>query len=117
MAHGAPDYYRGVDIAYDDPTDRIRGPVTTLSFAPDVNIDNVTALQMFAESANRVDCIIAAKSTNTAKIYLGFSNAVSSTSWFAELQPGASFTTSSYCGPIWALADSAAAQKISSAAW
>lgn len=64
----------------------------------------VAASQVLAANANRKGCTIQAKSTNTGIIYLGFDGTVTTTKWFAELQPGMSFTFDDYRGEIQAIA-------------
>lgn len=68
----------------------------------------VAQSEVLAANANRKSFSIQAKSTNTGIIYVGFDNTVTSTKWWAELQPGQSCDGDNYRGPLHAIATAAA---------
>ena len=71
----------------------------------------VAQSQVLAANADRKSFSIQAKSTNTGIVYIGFDNTVTSTKWWAELNPGQSCDGDDYRGPVHAIA-SAAGQLI-----
>lgn len=71
---------------------------------------------VLAANATRKGFNLQAKSTNTGKIYLGFTNGVTTNIWFAELQAGVPCMMDDYRGPVFAIAD-AAAQKLGWGEW
>lgn len=76
----------------------------------------VAAGSVLAANSSRKAFNLQAKSTNTGKIYLGFTNGVTTIKWFAELQAGQSCMMDDYRGPVFAIAD-AADQKLGWGEW
>ncbi|MBA7680192.1 hypothetical protein ES703_88502 [subsurface metagenome] len=70
-------------------------------------IIGITENIVFNAEPNRRAMTMQAKSSNTGVIYLGFTNAVTLTSCFAELQPGQACMIDDYRGPIHAISDTA----------
>jgi len=66
------------------------------------------ATLIMAARGDRKSCTIQALSTNTGSVFLGFDNTVTVGGapgiWFAELQPGMSWMTDDYRGPVWGIA-------------
>lgn len=71
---------------------------------------------ILAVNTSRKAFNLQAKSTNTGIIYLGFTNAVTSAIWFAELQPGQACMIDDYRGPVFGIA-TVAAQKLGWGEW
>ena len=63
----------------------------------------VAQSEVLAENTDRKSFSIQAKSTNTGIVYVGFDNLVTSTKWFAELQPGQSCDGDDYRGPLYVI--------------
>ena len=117
MAHGLPDYAKGVQIQYDPNAYVTHGPELPLHDATEKSVDNTEAVRILQSKGKRVGLCIQAKADNTGIVYLGFGFNVSTTIWFAELQAGMAFCDNTWCGDIWARADVAAAQKLGCADW
>lgn len=117
MAKDKLDYIRQVEVVYDSAADIARGPVAELSWGTQKSVDNTAAVLVLAWNSKRTGLCIQAKSTNTGKVYLGFTDTVTTTRWFAELQAGMAFCDNSYCGAIYARADVAATQYLGYADW
>jgi len=117
MAAGLPDYLRSVHLQYNADVDIYRGPLLPLHDAIEKSVDNTNPVEILEGKRKRVGLCIQAKASNTGKVYLGFGFNVSTTIWFAELQPGMAFCDNSWCGEIWARADVAATQKLGCADW
>jgi len=94
--------------------DELRGDVTPENF---VGVDIAAApgaTQIWAARAVRKSMIIQAPSNNTGSVFLGFANTVTVGGvpgapgiWFAELQPGMSWSCDDYRGPVWGIATAA----------
>lgn len=89
--------------------DELRGDVTPENW--NQATIGVAQSEVLAANSNRKSFSIQAKSTNTGIVYIGFDNTVTSTKWWAELQPGQSCDGNDYRGPLHAIA-SAAAQLV-----
>lgn len=76
----------------------------------------LTNSQILAANTNRKGFNLQAKSSNGGKIYLGFTNAVSTTRWFAELQAGQPCMMDDYRGPVFGISDTAD-QKLGWGEW
>ena len=80
----------------------------------------IAAGVVLAANADRKACIIQALSTNTGRVFFGFTNAVNAGgapgTWFAELQPGQAFAVDDYRGPIYGIA-TAAGQVVGVGEW
>ena len=96
-----------ISEAMNDVLEQLRGDIAPETFDTEKTV-GVTAVQVLAANANRKGCCVQAKSTNTGIIYLGFTNLVTSSKWFAELQPGMSRDFDDYRGDIYAIATIAA---------
>jgi len=117
MASGLPDYHRRFFPEYDADADIRQGPGLSLTWATEKDVDNTGAVWVLQGKQKRVGLIIQAKASNTGIVYLGFDSNVTTTKWFAELQPGMAFCDNSWCGDIYAIANVAAVQKVGWADW
>ncbi len=102
-------------IALDEILAELRGGVSAGTYGPEKTVD-VAQGEVLAANANRKAFNLQAKSTNSGKIYLGYSIAVSTTGWFAELQAGQACMLDDYRGPVFAIA-SEADQKLGWGEW
>lgn len=98
-----------VSEATEDILTELRGDTTPEDY--DQATVGVAQVEVLAANADRKSFEIQAKSTNIGIVYIGFDNAVTSTKWWAELQPGQSCDGDDYRGALHAIA-SAAAQLI-----
>ena len=93
--------------------DELRGDLAYEAFIGITIAAAPGATAIMAARAARKSCIIQALSTNTGSVFLGFANTVTVGGapgiWFAELQPGMSWTCDDYRGPVYGIA---AAQQI-----
>ena len=92
----------------------LQGPTAAGTDAADVTV-GVSAVQVITSNAARHAFIIQADPTNTGKIHLGFTNAVTTTRKIVTLSAGASIMIDDYRGDIYAISDTAA-QKVQ-ASW
>jgi len=67
----------------------------------------VAQSEVLAANIDRKGYSVQAKSTNTGKIYIGYSNLVTITKWVDELLPGQSVSQDDYRGAIHAILDTA----------
>ncbi len=102
-------------IALDEILAELRGGVSAGTYGPEKTV-GVAQGEVLAANANRKAFNLQAKSTNSGKIYLGYSIAVSTTGWFAELQAGQACMLDDYRGPVFAIA-SEADQKLGWGEW
>ncbi len=93
----------------------MQGDVVPEDWGTEITVGGAAA-EILDANVDRKGCIIQAKSTNSGIVYIGFSNAVDTDEWVAELQPGMSFTVDDYRGPLWAIG-SAAAQLVGWGEW
>ena len=100
------DHRSAISGAIQGVLDELQGDVTPENWGQ----KTIGAAQsvVLAVNANRKSFSIQAKSTNTGIIYVGFDNTVTSTKWWAELQPGQSCGGNDYRGPLHAIATAAA---------
>ena len=84
----------------------LRGDVTPEDF--NQATIGVVQSEVLAANADRKSFSIQAKSTNTGIVYIGFDNTVTSTNWWAELQPGQSCKGDDYRGSLHGIATVAA---------
>ena len=89
----------------------LRGDLTHKNYTG-VNIAAAPgATQIAAANGTRKSIIVQALSTNTGSVFLGFDNTVTvggaPGTWFAELQPGQSYSVDDYRGPIYGIATAA----------
>lgn len=82
--------------------DELRGDVTPEDW--DQATIGVAQSEVLAANSNRKSFSFQAKSTNAGIVYIGFDNTVTSTKWWAELQPGQSCDGDNYRGPLHAIA-------------
>lgn len=85
--------------------DELRGDVTPEDY--DQATVGLAQSQVLAANADRKSFSIQAKLNNAGIVYVGFDNTVSSTKWWAELQPGQSCEGDDYRGPLHAIATAA----------
>lgn len=102
-------------IALDDILAELQG-VATEGTDDTEKIIGVAQSTVLAANTSRKAFNVQAKSTNTGIIYLGFTNAVTTTKCFAELQAGQPCMMDDYRGPVFAIAD-AADQKLCWGEW
>lgn len=93
----------------------LQGISTAGNDAADATV-GTSAVSALAANASRKACLIQADITNTGKIYLGFTNAVTTTRKVVALQAGQTFSVDDYRGDIYAISD-VAGQKISASWW
>lgn len=86
--------------------DELRGDVTPEDY--NQATIGVAQSEVLAANTDRKSFSIQAKSTNTGIVYVGFDNTVTSTKWWAELEPGQSCDGDDYRGPLHAIATVAA---------
>jgi len=103
-----------VSESTDKILDQLRGDVTPEAWG-EVDVD-LTEVGILVANADRKAFSIQAKSTNTGTVYVGFDNTVTTTKWWAELQPGVACGGDDYQGPIRVIAD-VAGQKIGVGEW
>lgn len=109
IASMAPDLFTIIDNrsaiseSMNDVLAELQGDTTAETFDTEKTV-GVAAVSILAANANRKGCCVQFKSTNTGIIYVGFTNAVTSSKWIAELQPGMSFSIDDYRGDIYAIA-------------
>ena len=94
----------------------LQGIATEGTYDTEKTVDASNVVTIFAANATRKACIIQSKDTNTKYIYLGFTNAVTTSKWFMQLQPGQAFMIDDYRGPIYAISDTAG-QLVGSGEW
>ena len=82
--------------------DELRGDVTPEDY--NQATIGVAQSEVLAANVDRKSFSIQAKSTNTGIVYIGFDNSVTSTKWWAELEPGQSCEGNDYRGPLHAIA-------------
>jgi hypothetical protein len=91
--------------------DELRGDLTYEAFIGIAITAAPGATTIMAARADRKSCIIQALSTNTGSVFLGFANTVTVGGapgiWFAELQPGMSWSVDDYRGPVYGIATAA----------
>jgi len=92
-----------ISESMNDVLAQLEGDITAETFGPEKTV-GVAAVSILAANANRKACCVQSKSTNTGIIYIGFTDAVTSSKWIAELQPGMSFSIDDYRGLIYAIA-------------
>lgn len=89
--------------------DELRGETTFENYAG--KTIGAAAVKIIASNVNRKGCCVQALKANTGLIYLGFDNTVTAGGapgiWFAELQPGQSFSVDDYRGDIYAIGSAA----------
>ncbi len=102
-------------IALDEILAELRGVATAGTDDTEKTI-GVAASAVLAVNSTRKAFNVQAKSDNTGIIYLGFTNAVTATKWFAELQAGQSCMLDDYRGPVFAIA-TVADQKLGWGEW
>ena len=102
------DHRSAISEATQGILDQLKGQVTYENWGPEITVGNAEAILILAEDVHRKACNIQAKSTNDGKVYLGYSNMVTTTKWIAELQAGQSYSTSNFLGNIYGRADMAA---------
>ncbi|KKN29776.1 hypothetical protein LCGC14_0840740 [marine sediment metagenome] len=102
-------------IALDEILAELRGEAVAGTDDTEKTI-GVAQSTVLAVNTSRKAFNLQAKSTNSGKIYLGFTNAVTLTKWFAELQAGQACMLDDYRGPVFAIAD-AADQKLGWGEW
>lgn len=113
VATMAPELFTVIDNrsaisgSMDDILAQLQGDLVAETFDTEKTVGSAAAVAILAANANRKGCTVQAKSTNTGIIYLGFTNAVTSSKWFAELQPGMSRDFDDYRGDIYAIATAA----------
>ncbi len=86
--------------------DELHGDTTPETWGAQKTI-GIGQYEVLAANANRKSCNIQSKSTNSGIVYIGYDNTVSQTKWIAELQPGQSYSTDDYRGPLYATATAA----------
>jgi len=104
------DHRSAISDAIQGVLDELKGDVTPENWGTQKTI-GVAQSEVLAANADRKACNIQAKSTNDGLVYIGYDNTVLTTKWIAELQPGQSYSTDDYRGPLHAIA-SAAAQLV-----
>lgn len=67
----------------------------------------IAASVVMAANNDRVGCVFHSDSGNANKIYLGFTNAVTSSAYAVELAAGERYTFDNYRGPVYAIAGGA----------
>ena len=111
IASESPQLYEVIDnrSAVSESTDKIldqlKGDVTPENW--DDAVIGLGQSQVLAANADRKSFSIQAKSTNAGFVYVGFDATVTSTKWWAELQPGQSCGGDDYQGPLHAIASAA----------
>lgn len=103
------DHRSAISVAMQSVLDQLQGDVTPENWGQATI--GVTQSQVLAANADRKSFSIQAKSTNSGIVYVGFDNTVTSSKWWAELQPGQPCGGDDYRGPLHAIA-TVAAQSI-----
>jgi len=108
IASESPQLYEVVDnrSAVSESTDGILDQVKGDALPENWNQATIGAAQsqVLAANADRKSFSIQAKSTNTGIVYVGFDDTVTTTKWWAELQPGQPCDGDDYQGPLHAIA-------------
>ena len=95
--------------------DELQGIATAGSDGTEKTI-GVAQSTVLSANTSRKGFNLQAKSTNAGIIYLGFTNAVTTAIWFAELQSGQACMMDDYRGPVFGIA-SIAAQLLGWGEW
>lgn len=103
------DHRSAISLVMQNVLDELQGDVIPENW--DQATIGVAQSEVLAANADRKSFSIQAKSTNAGIVYVGFDNSVTSTKWWAELQPGQPCDGDDYRGPLHAIA-SAAGQLI-----
>jgi len=85
----------------------LQGIATAGTYDTQKTVGNSNVVTVLAANTARKGGIIQSKQANTGLIYLGFDNAVTTSKWFVELQPGQAYPIDDYRGPIFAISDTA----------
>ncbi len=96
------DHRSAISLVMQDVLNELQGDVTPENW--NQATIGVAQSEVLAANADRKSFSIQAKSTNAGIVYVGFDNTVTSTKWWAELQPGQSCDGDDYRGPLHAIA-------------
>jgi hypothetical protein len=94
----------------------LQGDTTHETQGTEVTLAAATAASVLASNTNRKGCVVQAKTTNAANVFIGFTNAVTDTVWVLELKPGQGYTWDDYRGAIYAYSV-AGADKVGYGEW
>jgi len=110
------DNRNGIATSMLDILEELQGIATPGTYDTSKTVNTTPAVLILAANTARKGCIIQSKEVNTGLIYLGFADTVTTSKWFAQLQPGQAFSVDDYRGPIYAISDTAG-QLVGSGEW